>query len=63
VKEAGRAVARIDGIDRARCRAAFERRFTASRMARDYLRVYRHLCGAADGARANEDVAGDTLPE
>ena len=29
----------------------------------DYLRVYRHLCGAADGARANEDVAGDTLPE
>jgi glycosyltransferase involved in cell wall biosynthesis len=63
VNEAVRAVARIDGIDRARCRAAFERRFTASRMARDYLRVYRHLCGAADGARANEDVAGDTLPE
>lgn len=34
------AVGRLDEIDRARCRATFEERFTVERMARDYLRVY-----------------------
>jgi glycosyltransferase involved in cell wall biosynthesis len=33
----------IESIDRARCRQAFERRFTASRMAQNYLNVYRTL--------------------
>jgi glycosyltransferase involved in cell wall biosynthesis len=37
------AVGRIPLIDRRRCRAAFEDRFTAERMAEDYLRVYRQL--------------------
>jgi glycosyltransferase involved in cell wall biosynthesis len=43
VGEAVAAIGRIDAIDRAGCRAAFERRFLAERMARDYLEVYRRL--------------------
>jgi glycosyltransferase involved in cell wall biosynthesis len=43
------AVREIDRIDRALCRREFEERFTAGRMARDYLRVYRDLI-AAEGA-------------
>jgi glycosyltransferase involved in cell wall biosynthesis len=37
------AVGRLDRISRARCRMAFERRFTARRMAHDYAAVYRAL--------------------
>ena len=33
----------IDALDRRRCRAEFERRFTAERMARDYAAVYERL--------------------
>ncbi|MFL6213733.1 MAG: glycosyltransferase family 4 protein [Blastocatellia bacterium] len=40
VDEAVRAIARLDSIDRRRCRAVFEQRFTAKRMANDYLKVY-----------------------
>lgn len=34
------AVANIDAIDRSACRSDVEQRFTSTRMARDYLRVY-----------------------
>lgn len=44
VEEAVAAVRRIGAIDRRSCRAAFERRFTAARMAADHLAVYRALC-------------------
>jgi glycosyltransferase involved in cell wall biosynthesis len=37
------AVARVAGFDRARCRQIFEARFSAARMAQDYLRLYRRL--------------------
>ena len=37
------ALRRVDAIDRAACRAAFEQRFTADRMARDYVAVYKRL--------------------
>ena len=40
IDEAVRAVERIGELDRRRCRAEFERRFTAERMARDYAAVY-----------------------
>jgi glycosyltransferase involved in cell wall biosynthesis len=40
VEEAIRAVPRCESLDRRRCRAVFERRFTSERMALDYLRVY-----------------------
>jgi glycosyltransferase involved in cell wall biosynthesis len=43
VDEAVRAVARIDSIDRHACRAVFEERFSAERMATDYLSVYQGL--------------------
>jgi glycosyltransferase involved in cell wall biosynthesis len=44
--EAVGAVSRIDRLSRWACRSAFEQRFDASRMARDYLDAYRAL-GAA----------------
>jgi glycosyltransferase involved in cell wall biosynthesis len=46
VDEAIAALRRIDEIDRRECRAAFERRFTANRMARQYLQLYRELMRA-----------------
>ncbi|MBI5163174.1 MAG: glycosyltransferase family 4 protein [Magnetospirillum sp.] len=47
IDDAAAAVARIvAGFDRAACRATFERRFTARRMAGDYLRLYRRLAAA-----------------
>lgn len=46
VDEAVAAVAAVGGIARAGVRAAFEARFTAERMARDYVRVYEQLIGA-----------------
>ncbi|GKS59882.1 glycosyl transferase [Nitrospira sp.] len=36
-------VASLDTIDRRRCRAAFDRRFTAERMVKDYLKIYEEL--------------------
>jgi glycosyltransferase involved in cell wall biosynthesis len=43
VEEAAQAVARIPELDRGACRKAFELRFDAARMARDYVDVYRRL--------------------
>src|SRR6185369_2503096 len=43
VKEAVDAVKRLDTISRRGCREEFERRFSASRMAADYLKVYERL--------------------
>ncbi|MCJ2071270.1 glycosyltransferase family 4 protein [Methylobacterium sp. J-030] len=44
--EAAAALARIGQLDRARVRRRFEERFTAERMARDYLALYRRLLAA-----------------
>jgi len=38
-----RSVQKLLHLDRARCRREFEMRFTAERMARDYLRLYERL--------------------
>jgi glycosyltransferase involved in cell wall biosynthesis len=43
VDEAVQAVHRLGEISRRRCREAFERRFTAQRMAQDYVAVYERL--------------------
>lgn len=40
------AVERVGAVDRAGVRAAFEQRFTAERMARDYVSLYERLIGA-----------------
>ena len=39
------ALGRLSQLDRGTVRKAFEERFTASRMARDYVRVYEQLIG------------------
>jgi glycosyltransferase involved in cell wall biosynthesis len=44
--EAVAAIERLDGFDRAACRRRFEERFSAGRMARDYLDVYRAVVAA-----------------
>jgi glycosyltransferase involved in cell wall biosynthesis len=55
VDEAARAVARVGELSRRACRQVFERRFTADRMARDYVAVYRRLLG--------DDVRGRDMAE
>jgi glycosyltransferase involved in cell wall biosynthesis len=49
IDEAVRAVRRIDTLDRRRCREVFERRFSARRMASQYVEVYRHVVGRISG--------------
>lgn len=46
-----RAVDSLDRIRRARCRAVFEERFTAARMAHDYVEIYEALVEGAGGRR------------
>lgn len=43
IEEAIAAARQVDTIDRGACRAAFERRFSAARMARDYVSIYERL--------------------
>jgi glycosyltransferase involved in cell wall biosynthesis len=45
--EAVRAVLKLDQLDRRMVRKVFQERFTADVMARNYLRLYWRLCGAA----------------
>jgi glycosyltransferase involved in cell wall biosynthesis len=55
VDQAVHALARVDTLDRRRIRDVFERRFSARRMAEDYLRVYEAVIERArggDGDRA-----------
>ena len=43
IDQAVKALRRVDTLDRAKVRATFDRRFTARRMAEDYVDVYRSL--------------------
>ena len=52
IEQAVAAVRRVREIDRAACRAAFEERFTAQRMASDYVDLYRNICVQAPSHRA-----------
>lgn len=47
VAEAIDATARVHTLDRRACRRAFERRFTATRMAEEYIQLYRRLVADA----------------
>jgi glycosyltransferase involved in cell wall biosynthesis len=49
IDEAVQAVARVHSLDRKQCRENFERRFTARRMARDYVALYQRLCSDREG--------------
>ncbi|MFL6232451.1 MAG: glycosyltransferase family 4 protein [Thermoanaerobaculia bacterium] len=55
IEEAVEAVGRLDEISRRGCREAFERRFTARRMAQDYVRIYRQQIER--GSHGREDHA------
>jgi glycosyltransferase involved in cell wall biosynthesis len=46
MKQAEAALSRLTTLDRRRCRATFEERFSASRMARDYIEAYRRVSWA-----------------
>jgi glycosyltransferase involved in cell wall biosynthesis len=56
------AVQRIGTIDRARCRAAFEQRFSVARMAHDYLGLYRRqVARRAEGVPVRQAGAVERL--
>ena len=59
VDEAVAAVDRVGELDRETCRQVFVERFSAQRMAADYLALYERLIAARTGAW----VAGASLPE
>jgi glycosyltransferase involved in cell wall biosynthesis len=59
VAGAVRALDGLDAFDRAACRATFERRFTAGRMAADYLRIYGDLASLGQAMpELSQAVAG-----
>jgi glycosyltransferase involved in cell wall biosynthesis len=60
-KGALEAIRRLPKLDRRQIRAVFERRFTARRMAEDYLRIYRSL-SAPDALEIMPAVASDQSP-
>jgi glycosyltransferase involved in cell wall biosynthesis len=53
------AVASVASINRPTCRADVEKRFSNSRMARDYVRVYQEILN--DGARDEQQSIGDAV--
>ena len=54
IDDAVSATMRVSSLSRARCRATFEKRFTAERMAREYVSVYEQLVDAARHRPANQ---------
>jgi glycosyltransferase involved in cell wall biosynthesis len=56
------AARQIDRIDRGACRRAFERRFTAQRMAQQYVEVYQALSAARDTGPDEAASEADDLP-
>jgi len=61
-REAVDAARRIDRIDRRACRAAFERRFTAAKMASRYVQVYQALIDASAESQEDPPSAALGLP-
>ncbi|HLN84812.1 MAG TPA: glycosyltransferase family 4 protein [Candidatus Limnocylindrales bacterium] len=57
--EAVRAVVNLDQLDRRTVRRVFQERFTADVMARNYLRLYWRLCGAAGSANVTRRTVAD----
>jgi glycosyltransferase involved in cell wall biosynthesis len=52
IEEAVQAVAQVPAISRTRCRKVFQERFSVSRMAQDYLRIYWQLLHGGAGRAA-----------
>jgi glycosyltransferase involved in cell wall biosynthesis len=53
------AAARVGEISRPGCRAVFERRFSAARMARDYVEIYATLVRRTRGIRMSASIAAE----
>jgi glycosyltransferase involved in cell wall biosynthesis len=71
VEEAAEALRRVDTLSRTECRARFDCRYTVTRMALDYLTIYRRLLkgheaddtkGVARGSRSVINHDGALLP-
>jgi glycosyltransferase involved in cell wall biosynthesis len=58
--EAVEAVRKVENLSRATCRRVFEQRFSAERMAREYLAVYSYLCEPESTSRILNGVSGWT---
>ena len=58
VDEAVEALGKLNKLDRAKVRQQFEQRFTADRMAADYLEIYRSLPGVVRRLEGLVDVLG-----
>jgi glycosyltransferase involved in cell wall biosynthesis len=54
-------IGRITTIDRRRCRAAFDERFTADRMAHDYVALYERILDAQAVPRGSKTVIGSRV--
>ncbi len=59
IEEAVNAVRQIEALDRAKVRAAFERRFIAEHMAREYLAIYHSLPGIRLQSARGRRLIGD----
>lgn len=53
------AVGRVDGIDPEACRRRAVEEFSAERMAREYLEIYREVAGTADAVGGDDGARGD----
>jgi glycosyltransferase involved in cell wall biosynthesis len=53
LNDAAEAIRRVSNLSRARCREVFEKRFTATRMAKDYIGVYKRLIHSNVGRNQN----------
>jgi glycosyltransferase involved in cell wall biosynthesis len=62
-EEALQAIDRVSELDRRRIRAVFERRFTARRMAADYVRMYQSLLRGTSRRLVQEAVAPSIAAE
>ena len=60
MEQAAEATRRVGDLNRARCREVFDKRFTASRMASDYVNVYTRL--AESGMRKMEQSSESLVP-
>jgi glycosyltransferase involved in cell wall biosynthesis len=59
MEEAVQAVGRVPALSRVHCRQMFEERFSATRMAHDYLRIYKRLLAERSGRAATRTPAGE----
>jgi glycosyltransferase involved in cell wall biosynthesis len=61
LEEMANSVKRIETIDRAQCRAAFDTRFTVERMARDYVRIYEQVINEEKGEAPDTQWSGTPI--